>query len=84
MRDSEFVPLFPVLFGTSWHPLRTIVIREPPSIFSNFHWYLSQLILSEHCEMIHRGNSSNEDAEPNGQENSEYLRLDDVSGETIR
>jgi hypothetical protein len=83
MPDSEFAPLFPVLsvrHGAFWG---RDIDREPPSIFSIIHWYLSQLILSARCEMIHWANSSNADPEPNGQRNSEYLRLDDASGETI-
>jgi hypothetical protein len=57
--------------------------REAPSIFSNVHWYLSQLILPAHCEMIRWENSSNEMQNPTANEICEYLRLDDVSGETI-
>ncbi len=71
-------------FGINRHKGQELMLAEgAPSIFLSVHWYLSQLIQSAHCDMIHWGNSSNGDAEPKCQQNSEYLRLDDVSGETI-
>jgi hypothetical protein len=51
--------------------------------FANVHWYLSQLILSAHCEMIPWEKGSNETQNPTANEICKYLHLEDVSGETI-
>ena len=83
MRDGEYAPLFPVLSVCHGVFSGQDINREPPSIFSSVRWYLSQLIQSAHCEMIHWGNSSDGDAETTDNRISGCLRLDDVSGETI-